>query len=267
MSGQWAVGNGQWGEDKRPLFGELSLRWLTPNFATVERALATEEAVLAALDAVESPATLLLWEWPSPAVIVGRSNLIAREVNTEACERDGVPIFRRCSGGGTVVLGRGCLCYALILPVEPQHRALGISAVTRAIMQQTANGFVAAGFDVHVDGISDLVIGNRKFSGNSQRWQKHALLHHGTILYDFDLAQIARYLLFPSRQPDYRADRGHTDFVTNLPVTKTNVMNILTTAWQANAGDVMPTESARADELLAARYHDPSWHRGRSQAE
>lgn len=245
------------------LFGELSLRSLTPTFATVEQALATEEAILTAVDAGESPATLLLWEWPSPAVIVGRSNVVSREANTDSCERDGVPIFRRCSGGGTVVLGNGCLCYALALPVTPHHRALGISAVTRAIMQQTASGFVAAGYDVHVDGISDLVIGNRKFSGNSQRWQKHALLHHGTILYDFELAQIARYLQFPSRQPDYRVSRDHMDFVCNLPVTKSTAMEILATSWDANGGSSTDKESAIAMQLLRDRYHDPAWHTGR----
>lgn len=245
------------------LFGGLSLRLLTPEFTTLEHALATEEAILSAADARESLPTLLLWEWPSPAVIVGRSNAVTREVDVEACERDGVPVLRRCSGGGTVVLGRGCLCYALILPVEPHHRTLGISAVTRAIMQQTAAGFVATGRDVRVDGISDLVIGDRKFSGNSQRWQKHALLHHGTILYDFDLAQIAKYLQFPSRQPDYRADRGHTDFVMNLPIAKSAVMSILTTAWHASEGTTSLSELSRTDELLSTRYHDPAWHRGR----
>lgn len=255
--------SGQWGEGPRALFGDLALRLLTPSFGTIEEALATEEAVLTAVDAGESPATLMIWEWCSPTVVVGRSNVVTREVNTDACTRDGIPIFRRCSGGGTVVLGRGCLCYALVLPVAPHHRALGISAVTRAIMQQTASGFVAAGLDVRVDGISDLVLGNRKFSGNSQRWQKHALLHHGTILYAFDLAQVAKYLQFPSRQPDYRADRSHTDFVTNLPLSKPAIAAVISTAWNATSGVELPRESARAQELLHSRYLSADWHHGR----
>jgi len=263
MTGQSAAGNGQWGDESHSLFGDLALRLLMPSFVSIEIALATEEAILAAVDARESPATLLLWEWTSPAVVVGRSNVVAREVNVEACARAGVPIFRRCSGGGTVVLGAGCLCYALVLPIEPHHRALGISTVTRAIMQQTASSFVAVGFDVHVDGISDLVLGNRKFSGNSQRWQKQALLHHGTILYDFDLTQIAKYLQFPSRQPDYRADRPHTDFVTNLAQTKFVTESVITTAWNATGGAVSSSESARTQELLHTRYLSTDWHHAR----
>ena len=38
----------------------------------------------------------------------------------------------------------------------------------------------------------------------------------GTILYDFDLRMIARYLQMPKDIPDYRRGRGHDDFVANI---------------------------------------------------
>ncbi len=250
------------GGEADALFGPAPLRWLEATFPAVENALALEEGLLAAVDAGESPGTLFLWEWSTPAVIVGRSNVISREVNAEVCRQDGVPILRRCSGGGAVVIGRGCLCYALILPIGPEHRAAGIPAVTRAIMQRTATGFVAAGHAVTVEGISDLAHGGRKFSGNSQRWNRAALLHHGTVLYDFELSQIGRYLRFPSRQPDYRTDRDHAAFVCNAPVSKSETVSILTSAWNATSGTWLPTESARAGDLLHARYADTAWHRG-----
>lgn len=261
---EWVVGSGQRtaGNADAP-FGSTPLRWIEATLTSVEQALALEEGLLAAVDSRESPATLLLWEWSAPAVIVGRSNAIAREVAVAACESADVPIRRRCSGGGAVVIGPGCLCYALILPVGPEHRAMGISTVTRAIMHRTASEFVAAGFDVTVEGISDLAVAGRKFSGNSQRWLRSALLHHGTILYDFDLACVARYLQFPSRQPDYRADRDHTAFVRNLPVSKATASTILASAWNAVPGARLLHESARAEELLRKRYTDASWHLGK----
>ncbi len=245
------------------LFDAQPLRLLEASFPAIENALALEEGLLAAVDARESPGTLFLWEWTTPAVIVGRSNATAREVNLEACANDGVPILRRCSGGGAVVIGCGCLCYALILPVGPEHRAIGISATTRAIMQRTAAGFRAAGHSVAVEGISDLAMEGRKFSGNSQRWMRTALLHHGTVLYDFDLSHIGRYLRFPSRQPDYRADRDHSAFVCNAPVSQSAAKSILASAWTAAAGAWLPEETARAAELLRTRYSDAAWHHGK----
>ena len=245
------------------LFDTKPLRFLEASVPAVENALALEEGLLAAIDAGESPGTLFVWEWSAPAVIVGRSNALSREVNREACSTDNVPMLRRCSGGGAVVIGRGCLCYALILPIGPEHRTVGISATTRAIMQRTASGFTAAGYNVTVEGISDLAMDGRKFSGNSQRWMRTAMLHHGTILYDFELAQISRYLRFPSRQPDYRADRDHAAFVCNLPVSRTDTIALLKSAWTAVTGAWEPEESARAGRLLETRYSDATWHRGK----
>jgi lipoate-protein ligase A len=44
------------------------------------------------------------------------------------------------------------------------------------------------------------------------------LLHHGTILYDFDIAAASRFLAMPSRQPAYREGRSHADFLINVDV-------------------------------------------------
>src|SRR5262245_45500207 len=86
------------------------------------RNIALDEALL--LDAeAGGPETLRFWEWPAPAVVLGAGGKSAEEVHADACERDGVPVLRRSSGGGTVLLGRGCLNYSLILAFE-RHPAL-----------------------------------------------------------------------------------------------------------------------------------------------
>ena len=66
--------------------------------------------------------------------------------------------------------------------------------------------------NISVRGHTDLAIGDRKFSGNSQRRRKHFLLFHGTFLLNFDLALIGELLPMPSKQPDYREDRSHDRF-------------------------------------------------------
>jgi lipoate-protein ligase A len=195
--------------------------------------LVADEALLRRVDAEPAEAALRLWESPTWAVIVGKSNVIETEVNVAACQADGVPILRRISGGGAVVIGPGCLCYSLGLPIGESHRRLGVSIVTADIMQRLA---AALSDDVHpleVHGVSDLVLAGRKVSGNSQRWLRRAVLHHGTVLYDFDLPRVARYLRFPSRQPEYRGSRGHAEFVANLPLPRDVIAQRLRRAWHA----------------------------------
>src|SRR4051812_48986457 len=76
--------------------------------------LALDEALL--LDAeADGPEVLRLWHWPTHAVVLGAAGRIADDIDVEACQTDGVPIARRSSGGGTVLLGGGCLVYSLVL--------------------------------------------------------------------------------------------------------------------------------------------------------
>ena len=59
------------------------------------------------------------------------------------------------------------------------------------------------------------------------------MLYHGTLLYDFDISLVERLLAHPPREPQYRAGRGHADFIANLPTTGQQVRTVITAAWQA----------------------------------
>ena len=69
-------------------------------------------------EAGQGDEVLRFWEWPEPAVVLGAGCRLAEDVDETACVADGVPILRRASGGGTVLLGRGCLLYSLVLDTE-----------------------------------------------------------------------------------------------------------------------------------------------------
>src|SRR5436190_1549788 len=80
--------------------------------------LACDEALLDAFEAAGGDGVLRFWEPAEPFVVVGYSNQVAQEVDVAACDAAGIPVLRRCSGGGTVVQGPGCLNYALVLNIE-----------------------------------------------------------------------------------------------------------------------------------------------------
>src|ERR1041384_3554800 len=86
--------------------------------------LACDEALLDACEGGAADEVLRFWESSTPFVVVGYGNKVAREVNVAACEARGIPILRRCSGGGTVVQGPGCLSYALVLRITQATWAL-----------------------------------------------------------------------------------------------------------------------------------------------
>jgi lipoate-protein ligase A len=203
---------------------------------------------------------LRLWEWPRPAVVLGAGCRLAEDVNEAACLADGVPILRRSSGGGTVLLGAGCLCYSLVLRFE-RHPALNeIGTSYRFILARLLEALaVPAGEQA---GISDLASAGRKFSGNAQQRKRDHLLHHGTILYAFDPAGVERYLRVPPRQPDYRAGRAHAEFIRNVPLGGAELRRRLRAGWQAE--DPMrewPAERVR--RLVEEKYALAEWIRRR----
>ncbi len=172
------------------------MRWLDLTLPTAEENLALDEALLLQAEAGTGGELLRLWEWPALAVVLGSGCKLAEDVKEEACQADGVPILRRSSGGGTVLLGPGCLCYSLVLSFARSPELAEIRPSYRVILARITEALGVPG--VEQTGISDLAVQGRKCSGNAQQRKRHHLLHHGTILYHFDLSLVSRYLRLPA---------------------------------------------------------------------
>ena len=223
--------------------------------------LALDEALLVAAEAGTGGEVLRLWELPTYAVVVGSGGSVSIDVNVRACEADGVPVLRRASGGGTVLLGPGCLCFSLVLGYAHAPDLNDIRASNRYVLARIVNALrpvVAA----TVEGTSDLAVSGVKFSGNAQQRKRNFFLHHGTLLCGFDLARVAKYLNAPERQPEYRRDRPHAEFVANLPATVDAVKELLVREWQPN-GEYAPVPLEAARELVAQKYSRDEWNRRR----
>src|SRR5207248_2004188 len=174
----------------------------------------------------------------APAVVVGAGGSVAHDVNAAACAADGVPVLRRASGGGTVVLGPGCLCFTLVLAYDRDPALHDIGASYRYVLGRVA-GALASVAAATPEGTSDLAGNGVKISGNAQQRKRNHFLHHGTLLCGFDLGLMAKYLHAPERQPDYRRNRPHAEFVTNLPAAATEVKRLLAAEWRAE-GEYTP---------------------------
>jgi lipoate---protein ligase len=193
-------------------------------------------------------AALRFWESPSPFIVLGRSGDPLADLNLASVREDGIPVYRRSSGGGTVVQGPGCLNYALVLPKDGAWQDVRTSYrdISAWLLKTLSVLGVEGG---RYEPISDLAIGDRKFSGNAQRRGKHYLLQHGTLLYGFDLARISHWLAQPVAQPPYRRNRSHTDFVTNIHLEIGAWKHVVTTS--AFRGDSFETPLPGSLEVLA----------------
>ncbi len=216
----------------------------------VEQTAAAREADLG--EGAAPPEFLRLWEARRTAVVLGRSSSLDGEADLPACRAAGVEVLRRTSGGAAVVVGPGCLMYSVVLAYHNHPQLRAIDEAHRYVLRHVVEGVRELAAGAGIRGTSDLAVATpatseRKFSGNALRCRREALLYHGTLLYDFPLAQIGTLLRTPPRQPDYRAGRAHGDFVMNLPAARAAIEQGVAGAFRAEA----ELPSTLREQLLA----------------
>jgi lipoate-protein ligase A len=237
------------------------MRLLDVTLPTAAENLALDEALLLASEEIHGE-VLRFWELPTLAVVVGAGGSVPIDVNEMACEADGVPILRRASGGGTVLLGPGCLCFSLVLATGSVPGLNEIPASNRYVLGRVLRALRGLVPEAKLEGTSDLAVNGVKFSGNAQQRKRRYFLHHGTLLCGCDLRLVAKYLNAPERQPEYRRNRSHTEFVMNIPATTAEVKRLLTEEWRPVREDVeLPMGAVR--QLVEEKYGRYEWNRRR----
>jgi lipoate---protein ligase len=236
------------------------MKLLDLTLPTAAENLALDEALL---DAAEADAgrdeVLRLWEPSQHFVVLGRSSKLEQEVVRDTCRRLGAAVLRRSSGGAAIVVGPGCLMYAVVLSYEKRPELRLIDRAHQHVRTRLAAALGQLGQAAEMRGTSDLVVGDRKVSGNSLRCKRGHLLYHGTLLYRFDLSLVGKLLHLPPRQPDYRAGRAHADFLDNLPVDASSLRRSLASAFQANQS-LGEWPRQMTEQLVASRYGAVQWN-------
>jgi lipoate-protein ligase A len=236
------------------------MKYLPVTLPSPEENLACDEALLEAVETGSSDEVLRTWGATNFFVVVGYANRVETEVDTGFCRSHGVPVLRRCSGGGTVLQGPGCVNYSLVLRIPPSGPLTSITRTNEFIMERNRAALVPIlGPELLVQGHTDLTWQGRKFSGNAQKRKLKALLFHGTFLLGLDPAMIESTLRMPSKEPAYRESRRHSDFLMNVPTTEDQILRALSRTWKAEENSVeVPTgEIAR---LVQQKYGRPEWN-------
>jgi lipoate-protein ligase A len=223
--------------------------------------LALDEALVETADVAQTHDELLrLWEPRETFVVVGRSSPLEKEVNVPWCESQEIKMFRRTSGGASIVTGPGCLMYAVLLDLKKRPHLRMLDQAHTTVMKTMASALATLGIETAIEGTCDLTIDRRKVSGNSLRVKRNFLIYHGTMICDFDTATISKCLGTPVRQPDYRSNRSHEDFLTSIPATTEQLRLAISEAWQATEA-VTDWPAELTQQLAEQKYRNEQWLR------
>jgi lipoate-protein ligase A len=238
------------------------LRYLDHTYPSIEANLALDEALLIAAEERGAGPSIRVWEPSNLAVVLGASCRLQEDVDADRCRADAVPIVRRSSGGGTVLVGPGTLNINVVLPVDFSPGLHAVDAAQAFVLERLALSLRRhRGPEIGLQGLGDLTLGDRKFAGSAQRRLKNHFLVHTSLLYDFPLDLISRYTRTPRRQPAYRDGRPHEDFLTNLGLSRNLILSAVHSAWLSPTGPPqaasIPTELV--DGLIRDKFSDPEW--------
>lgn len=234
--------------------------------------LALEESIHTAIEDGLSPNTWRLWQAAEPALVLGTGQESAKELDLDAALAENVPVLRRHSGGGAVLIGPGVINFSAFYLFKDLPGSETIRGAMSAALRPVIRALAGWKLDAREVGLSDLALqvnGElRKIAGNSQARKKHSVVVHGTLLADPDWAWMTRLLRFPSKSPDYRAGRGHRSFLTSLRengaphdlASFTEAMAAALPSDAARSGAPNEEEVRRASRLTNEKYGNAAWN-------
>jgi lipoyltransferase/lipoate-protein ligase len=126
-----------------------------------------------------------------PTVIFGRNQVLENEVNLEYCREHGVDIVRRKSGGGCVYSDLGNIMVSYI------SRRGDVSEVFDRYMTALTEALRALGVPAEKSGRNDILVEDRKISGNAFHQLPDRSIVHGTLLYSTDLEALTEAIRPP----------------------------------------------------------------------
>lgn len=240
------------------------MQYLELTLPSIAENLALDEALLEeAQESEPGTETLRIWQASNPFIVLGRSSRVDDEVQRAWAQSQSIPIFRRVSGGATVVAGPGCMFYGLVLSLEKRPHLRMLDVAHQFVMCELRRALQPLDARIEFDGTCDLVIRGKKVSGNSVRLIRDWMLYHGTLLLDMDLTTVHQLLKHPPREPHYRAGRSHNEFLDNLHLPYSEVARALREQWQAELTHVAHVPHQRIEVLVRNKYSQDSWNLSR----
>ena len=211
----------------------------------------------------------MLWQNDN-AIIIGKHQNTAAEINEQFVRENGVRVVRRLSGGGAVYHDMGNLNFTFIADAGDME-----SINFRLFCRPVVAALAKIGVTAEINGRNDMTIDGQKFSGNSQYLKEGRVMHHGTIMFDSNLDLVAQALHVDQEKIRAKGIASVRSRVTTVrrhmasPVTLEEFRSLLLREIleQQPGDEYVFTEEDKAQiaQLRAERYATWEWNYGQSR--
>ncbi len=214
-----------------------------------------------------SPPTLSFCRPRSPYVCIGYHRRLD-EVDTEWCEGQDLPVYRRMVGGGPVYLDAGQLFFQITVPMRdvPPARPKAL----RMLLEPAVEAFRASGIEARLDDSLEITVGDRKVCGYGAGQIGEAAIVVGNLIQSFDHRAAASILRIPTEPARAEFARLIERYVAATPADASKFRTAAVQAYshalgrEAEPGELAADERAKLAEL-DREFVDPAWVRGPSR--
>lgn len=169
--------------------------------------LATEEYLLTQTQ----EEVFMLWQ-NANAIIIGRHQNTLAEINQPFVEENKIVVARRLTGGGAVFHDLGNLNFSFIRNIAPEEKEINFVKFLQPIVDALQSLGVPAAFS----GRNDLVVHDKKISGNAMVYYGNRVLEHGTLLFSTVQHNLAQALKVDPDKFNDKAVKSVRSRVTNI---------------------------------------------------
>src|SRR5512137_792217 len=162
--------------------------------------MALDEVLLELKAEQKIPSTLRFLQFSRPTVLVGHHQSVEEEVRLDYCERQGIEINRRLTGGGALYWGRKELGWEIYISKKDPRIPGRIEDLYRRMGEAGSLGLRHLGVRAYFRPRNDIEIQGRKISGTGGTDLSGAVLFQGTLLVDFDVDEMLRALRIPTEK-------------------------------------------------------------------
>lgn len=214
---------------------------------------------------------ILLWR-NKRAVIIGQNQNALEEINESFTRKNHIAVIRRLTGGGAVFHDLGNINFTFIRQARPQDMG-----DYRAFTQPVCDFLHTLGVQARLKGRNDLVIDEKKCSGNAQTVKNDRILHHGTLLFDANLEEMKGALNPSAEKLESKGIRSVKSRITNISshlavtISAEEFLRLLSEYFKTQVPDIeeyhlSQNDIAAVDELAEKKYNTWEWNFGASPA-
>jgi len=210
----------------------------------------------------------MLWQNDN-TIVVGKNQNTLAEINYDYVKEKGIRVVRRITGGGAVYHDMGNINFTYIVKHNGEwendfsHFAKPVVSALKKI-----------GLNAEVSGRNDIVVNNKKISGNAQTVVGDRILHHGTLLFNTDVSVLSNALVPDQEKIQSKGIKSVASRVANInellgrKVTAEEISSLICgevkELYGAKEYLLSDQEIKRAEKLADEKYRTWEWNFGYS---